>query len=70
MKKLYSYDNTYGDKGIIIADSMEEAKTLHKEMYPGRNIIESENRGLRNEAYIFEEGILSEKSELFIICPY
>lgn len=36
--KIYVYENTYSDKGIIIADTLEEAQHLWQTKYPKRRL--------------------------------
>ena len=37
---VYAYENCKGDKGIIIAESIEEARKIFKEEYPKRIILD------------------------------
>ena len=37
-KKIYAYENSEGDKGIIIAYTEIEARRLFQEIYPKRKI--------------------------------
>ena len=53
-KKIYSFDNYEGDKGIIIATSLEEASMIYKEKYPYRTIAQSEEQYYNNGCYILE----------------
>ena len=39
-KKIYAYENSDGDKGIIIAKSYNDAKRIFHEKYPKRKIVE------------------------------
>lgn len=39
--KMYAYENYEGDKGVIIATSMGQARKLFSERYPDRKIAES-----------------------------
>lgn len=71
MKKLYSYDNFEGDKGVIIADSIEEAEKIYKEEYPERQIAENQEQYYDNGCYLIEESVLDgTTSRLFNICPW
>lgn len=54
--KLYKYVNYGGDEGIIIADSLEEASTIHKREYPKR------------QSYLLEEVDCIENIKLY--CTY
>ena len=70
MKKIYSYDNCEGDKGAIIADSLEEAITLFKKEYPDREIASNTQQYWNNGCYISEIGILSEDNQLYVVCEW
>lgn len=52
--KLYAYENSEGDKGVIIADSMEKAKELFLQEYPTRTIVDNIDDYYKNGAYLFE----------------
>ena len=39
--KVFAYENSDGDKGIIIAKSIEEAKKIFHEKYPERKIVDN-----------------------------
>ena len=41
--KVFAYENSDGDKGIIIAKSIEEAKKIFHEKYPERKIVDNYN---------------------------
>ena len=70
MKKLYSYDNYEGDKGVIIADSLEEAIEIYKKIYPKRKITNNQEEYFNDGCYLTEEGILDGASKLFNTCPW
>lgn len=42
-KKIYAYENSDGDKGIIIAKSYNDAKRIFHEKYPKRKIVEDDS---------------------------
>ena len=67
-KKLFSYDNSEGDKGVIIADSYEEAVELYKKEYPERQIAEDFDQYWSNGCYLLEVGEI-DGSELYNTCP-
>lgn len=72
-KKLFSFDNFAGDKGVIIADSLEEAKELYKAKYPKRKIAKDGNDDetyFDNGCYILEEDVMDDTSKLLITCPW
>ena len=52
--KIFAYENFDGDKGIIIAETYEEAEKLYKEDYPDCTIIDG------NEDYRSGTGLLFE----------
>lgn len=70
MKKLYSYDNYEGDKGVIIAGSLEEAIEIYKKTYPKRKIANNQEEYFNYGCYLVEEGILDGASKLFNTCPW
>lgn len=53
-KKVFAYENSDGDKGIIIAVSMDEAKRIFHEKYPERTIVDNYYDYCQNGAYLFE----------------
>ena len=65
MKRLYSYDNYEGDKGIIIADSWEEAVALYKEQYPYREVAETNGQYWNGGCFIEEIDFVTEESRLY-----
>lgn len=70
MKKIiYAYENSYGDKGIIIARSMKKAIELFKKEYPERNIIYDDKTQDYddNGAYIYEVSDLKYKNRLYCL---
>lgn len=69
-KKLYSYDNFEGDKGVIIAKSLEEACEIYKKHYSDRNIANTDEEYLNNGCYIIEEGVLDGRSVLYNTTPW
>jgi hypothetical protein len=66
MKTIYSYDNFDGDKGIIIADSYEEAVEIYKKEYPKRKIADNIDEYYDNGCYIEAEDIYDGKSKLLV----
>lgn len=70
MKKIYMYDNFEGDKGIIIANSFDEAVTLFKEQYPDREIAETTEKYWEHGSYLEEIDFWSEESRLYIVCEW
>lgn len=70
-KKLFGYENTEGDKGIIIATSMKEAIKLFHEIYPEREIKDLDD-GLycQNDSYLFEVDALGRRSKLYCAFPW
>lgn len=47
--KVFAYENSDGDKGIIIAKSIEEAKKIFHEKYPERKIVDNYYDYCQNE---------------------
>ena len=39
--KVFAYENSDGDKGIIIARSINEAEKIFHEKYPERKIVDN-----------------------------
>ena len=54
-KKVYAYENSNGDKGIIIAKSYDDAKRIFHEKNPKRKIVEDDSIDYwDNGSYLFE----------------
>lgn len=53
-KKVFAYENSEGDKGIIIARSYNEAKTIFQKEYPKRKIVDDDEGYWDSGAYLFE----------------
>ena len=54
-KKIYAYENSDGDKGIIIAKSYNDAKRIFHEKYPKRKTVEDDSIDYwDNGSYLFE----------------
>lgn len=71
MKKLYSYDNFEGDKGIIVADSMEEAEKIYKAEYPERKIIKNNSKDFHDGGcFLTEAGEVDNTNRLYNIFPW
>lgn len=52
MQQKYTHENSEGDKGIIIANSLDDASELFKKEYPKRKIVDTSKDVLdQNEAY-------------------
>jgi len=66
---IYSYDNYEGDKGVIIADSYDEAIRLYKEEYPKRKIANNDEEYWDCGCYIEEIGMV-EKGKLYNTEPW
>ena len=67
-KKIYAYENSEGDKGIIIAYTESEARRLFQEIYPKRKIAKNDEEYYDNGAYVFEVDVLENESKLY--CPF
>lgn len=55
-KKVFAYENSYGDKGIIIARSYRKAKKIYCEEYLCRKIVDDDNEDDIDDAY-FNDGV-------------
>lgn len=54
-KKVYAYENSEGDKGIIIATSYKKAEWIYRKGYPKRKIVNLDTADYENNgAYLFE----------------
>lgn len=69
---MFAYENSGGDKGVIIAENKETAEALFKAKYPKRRILtksddcdEYDNNG----AYLYEVGDV-ENNKLFDAFPW
>lgn len=73
MLKVYAYENSCGDKGIIIAESKETAESIYYEKYPDWKIVTPESGEYGgNEikgAYLFEVGAVQE-NKLYSAFPW
>ena len=69
-KKIYAYENSYGDKGIIIAYTSIEARRLFQEKYPQRKIADNDEDYYDNGAYLYELEILNDESKLYCAFPW
>ena len=67
--KIYAYENSNGDKGIIIATSFNEAKEIYEKEYPKRKIVKYIEEYDNGGAYLYEIGAVK-KSTLFNIFPW
>ena len=65
-KRLYAYENSEGDKGIIIAYTENEARMLFKGKYPKRKIVGEETDDYWDDgAYLYEVSQISHKGKLY-----
>ena len=55
-KKIFVYENSEGDKGIIVAKSIEQAKRIFHKEYPKRTIVDNDYEYWQNGTYLFEMG--------------
>lgn len=65
--KIYAYENSNGDKGIIIADDLSKAEELYSVMYPERKICKSGEDYWDNGAYLFEVGDVEDTK---VLCTF
>ena len=68
-KKVYAYENSDGDKGIIIAKSYKEAEKIFYKEYPKRKIIDNDNGYWEDGAYLFEMDKI-ENNKLYCCFPW
>lgn len=54
--KVYAYENSEGDKGFVIAKSMEQAEKIFYKKYPKRKIVSDPNEYWKCGSYLFEVG--------------
>lgn len=53
-KKVYAYEMCEGDKAIIIAKTIDEAKMIFCKEYPERKIVDNDDDYYEDGAYLFE----------------
>lgn len=70
MKRVYTYDNFEGDKGIIVADSYEEAVKIFQEQYPDRKIAKAIDEYWNHGCYIEEIDFMYDESRLYVTCEW
>ena len=70
MQTIYSYDNYEGDKGIIIADSFDEAIELFHKKYPDRQIADDCKQYWDHGCYIEEIDYVRGQSQLYVTCAW
>lgn len=68
-KKIFAYENSEGDKGIIIAKSYKDAKKIFYKEYPKRKIAKNDDEYWNNGAYLFEMGNVS-NNKLYCCFPW
>lgn len=70
--KIFAYENSEGDKGIICAMSYEEAVKLFYQKYPKRKIMDPLDRDSdywENRSYLFAVGTMK-SNELYCCFPW
>lgn len=66
--KVFAYENCEGDKGMIIAASLDEAREIFKNKYPERKIVDVDTDDYWDGgAYVFECEELDNKSKLYCL---
>lgn len=68
-KKCYAYENSEGDKGIIIAKRYKDAEKLFKKRYPNRKIANCDADYWNGGSYLFEIGNV-ENNMLYCAFPW
>ena len=67
--RVFAYENSCGDKGVIIASSYEKAVQIFYEKYPGRKIVDCIDDYYDNGAFLFETGAVK-KNALYNAFPW
>ena len=70
--KIFAYENSDGDKGIICARSYENAEKIFYKKYPERKIMDPSNpedNYWDNGAYLFEMGKMK-NNKLYCCFPW
>lgn len=68
-KKVFAYENSEGDKGIIIAKSYNEAERIFHKEYPERKIVDNDHEYWKDGAYLFEMSDVKD-NELYCCFPW
>ena len=68
-KKMFAYECSEGDKGVIVARSYEEAKQIFYKKYPNREIVDNDDDYWENGAYLFEVDTLK-NGKLYCCFPW
>lgn len=68
-KKVFAYENSEGDKGVIIANSLEAAKRSFHRQYPERKIVNNDDDYWKNGAYLYEVDNV-ENNSLYCCFPW
>ena len=70
MKKIYAYDNYEGDKGIIVASSLDDAILIFNQEYPDRKVAETHEQYCEYGSYVYEIDLWSDKDKLYVVCEW
>lgn len=54
--EIFAYECCEGDKGIVVADSLEKAKEIVLKKYPERNIATNDDEYWNGGVYVFSVG--------------
>lgn len=68
-KKVFAYENSEGDKGIIIAKSLDAAKKIFHKEYPKRKIVDNDSDYWDDGAYLFKMSNVK-NNELYNCFPW
>lgn len=68
-KKIFAYENSEGDKGIIVAKSYKEAKKIFYKEYPKRKIVKNDDEYWNNGACLYEMGNVN-NNKLYCCFPW
>lgn len=56
-KRMFAYENSDGDKGVIIASSYRKAEKIYRKEYPDRKLVDIDTDDYYDEgAYLFDMG--------------
>lgn len=69
-KKIFAYENSEGDRGIIIAYTEIEAKRLFQEKYPQIKIVDNDKDYYKSGAYMYELSELDNGNKLYCAFPW
>ena len=67
--KVFAYENSEGDKGVIIAKSLKDAERIFKREYPDRTLVkDGDGDYWKNGVYLYEMSDVK-NNELYCCFP-